>query len=156
MLQTTSFIELRAAEYTKRSIQVDVHAPLYTSFPCDPLFFQPSVLRESRGFVFFLCYDLPDLSILQKQDAFFFYQEASPQGYVVLQQAPSLQVLLYGDPAIACSLWNQLVRAYSVWDRTGQPTITQYAFEMYEKSQCLSLRTSSGGRLWPFGMMSVQ
>jgi protein-L-isoaspartate(D-aspartate) O-methyltransferase len=151
--QTASFMELRAVEYTKRRIQIDFHAPLYTSFPCDPHFFQPSALRENHDFAFFLYYDFPDLYAFQKRDTLYFYREACPQGYVVFRQDPSLHVMLYGDRAVACSLWNQLVQAYSVWDRAGQPAIAQYAFEMDEKSQCLSLQTPSSSRLWPFGML---
>jgi hypothetical protein len=150
-LDTASFMELRPAEYTKRRIQIDFRAPLFASFSFDVLWFQPLFIRENHAFSFFLYYDFPGLYVFQKEEALFFYQEASPQGYVIFRQKPSLRVELRGDTIIACSLWNRLVRAYSFWDRAGQPAITQYAFEMNSKDQMLSLHTPFGV-VWPFGV----
>lgn len=151
ILDTASFMELRPVEYQKRSIQIDFRAPLFASFPFDALLFQPLAIRENHAFSFFLYYDFPGLYVFQKGEALFLYQEAFPQGYVIFQQPPSLQVELRGDVSIACSLWNRLVRAYSFWDRAGQPAITQYTFEMNSKGQMLSLHTPFG-IVWPFGV----
>lgn len=151
ILQTASFMELRPIEYHKRSIQINFRAPLFASFPFDALLFQPLSIRENHDFSFFLYYDFPGLYVFQKEEALFFYQEASPQGYVIFQQQPSLQVELHGDAIVACSLWNRLIRAYSFWDRAGQPAITQYAFEMDSKGQMISLHTPFG-IVWPFGV----
>lgn len=151
ILDTASFMELRPVPYHKRNICIDFRAPLFASHPFDALLFQPHALRENHDFAFFLYYDFPGLYVFQKEEALFFYQEASPQGYVLFRQQPSLQVELRGDAALACSLWNRLVRAYSFWDRMGQPTITQYAFEMESIGQILSLHTPFGV-VWPFGV----
>ncbi|MGH2481005.1 MAG: protein-L-isoaspartate O-methyltransferase family protein [Ktedonobacteraceae bacterium] len=149
ILDTASFMELRPAQYQKRTIQIDFHAPLFASFPFDERLFPPLALRENHAFSFFLYYDCPGLYVFQKGEALFYYQEAYPQGYVVFQQQPSLQVELRGDVSIACSLWNRLVRAYSFWDRVGQPAITHYAFSVNSGGQRLSLHTSLG-IVWPF------
>lgn len=151
ILDIASFMELRSADYQKRQIQIDFRAPLFASFPFDALWFQPLAIRENHAFSFFLYYDFPGLYAFQKGEAMVFYQEANPQGYVLFQQQPSLHVELHGDAAIACSLWNRLVRAYSFWDRAGQPAITQYAFEMNSTGQMLSLHTPQG-IIWPFGI----
>jgi hypothetical protein len=153
LLQTASFMELRPIEYSKRSIWLDFLAPTFASFPFNTQLFQPHFLRENHDFVFFLYYDLPDLYVFLKENAFFIYQEASPQGYVIVRQQPTYSIELRGDRSIACSLWDRLVRAYSLWDRLEQPTISQYLFEMDSKTQALSLQTPLG-IVWPFGVWS--
>ena len=154
ILQTASFMELRPVVYDKRKIQIDFRASLFASFPFEALLFQPQSIYDDHAFTFFLYYDFPGLYVFQKEDALFYYQEASPQGYVIFRQKPTLQVELRGDAAVACSLWNRLIRAYSFWERVGQPAITQYLLEMDSKCQTLSLHTPLG-IVWPFGAWST-
>jgi len=151
MLRPASFMELRPVDYHKRSIHLDFRAPTFASFPFDARLFQPGLLREHADFTFFLYYDFLDLYVFMKEEVLFLYQETSPQGYVVFHQQPSLQVELRGDRAIACSLWNRLIRAYTLWDRLEQPAIPQYEFEMDHNGQALALHTSFGS-VWPFGV----
>lgn len=151
LLDIASFIALRPVEYAKRRIQIDFNAPLFASFPFETHLFQPLALREDHHFSFFLYYDFPGLYVFQRGEAFFFYQEAYPEGYVIFQQQSSPHVELRGEATIACSLWDRLVRAYSFWERVGQPAITQYAFEMDSKGQMLSLHTPFE-IVWPFGV----
>ncbi len=150
ILQPASFMLLRSAHYRKRSIQIDFHAPICASFPFDPMLFQTQLLRENHDFTFFLYYDLPDLHVFQKAKALFLYQETFPQGYLVFRQDASFShVALHGEQAVACELWNRLLRAATFWDRVGRPTITQYLFEMDKKRRMLSLHTPFG-MVWPF------
>jgi protein-L-isoaspartate(D-aspartate) O-methyltransferase len=153
ILQTASFMELRAVEYHKRSIRIDFHAPISTATFFTPSFFQPHFLQENHHFTFFLYYDLPDLYVFQKGEALFCYRETFPEGYLVFRQKPTQQVELHGDPVIASALWNRLVRASVLWDRIGQPAITAYGFEMNLHGQALSLSTPSG-IIWPFAQFA--
>jgi protein-L-isoaspartate(D-aspartate) O-methyltransferase len=154
LLQTASFMPLRTEEYHKRSIRLDFRALTFAAFPYDPQLFQPHLLRENHDFAFFLAYDLPDLYIFLRDGAFFVSREALPEGYVVLRREPTLEVALRGDRAMACGLWNRLVRAFCLWERLGRPAIVQYAFEMDAAGQALSLQTSLG-RVWPFGRWEI-
>ena len=151
ILRPASFMELRPVDYRKRGIHLDFRALTFASFPCDARLFHPGLLRGNPDFTFFLYYDFFDLYVFMKDEAFFVYQEAFPHGYVVFQQKPSLQVELRGDRAIACSLWNRLIRAYTLWNCVGQPTISQYEFEMDCRGQALLL-LGAFGKVWPFGV----
>jgi len=154
LLQPVSFMPLRAADSLKRSIYVDIRIPIFASFPCDARLFPPRFLREDHHFAFFLAYDLPDLSVFVKDEAVFISREALPGGFVVLRPEPVPQVSLRGDRAIACALWNRLVRAFSLWQHLERPAIAQYQFEMDMSGQALSLRTYQG-KVWPFGFWTM-
>ncbi len=154
LLQPVSFMPLRAADSLKRSIYVDIRVPIFASFPCDARLFPPRFLREDHHFAFFLAYDLPDLSVFVKDEAVFISREALPGGFVVLRPEPVPQVSLRGDRAIACALWNRLVRAFSLWQHLERPAIAQYQFEMDMSGQALSLRTYQG-KVWPFGFWTM-
>lgn len=149
ILNTAAFMVLRDELYTKRTIQVDFRAPLYTSFSPDDTLFPPHLMRENHDFAFFLYYEIPDLYVFQRKDDLFYSCEAYPQGYVRFRQHPTAQVELRGDRLLASRLWTRLVRCYSLWLYCGRPSITQYQFEMDDKSQALSIATKSG-RIWPF------
>jgi protein-L-isoaspartate(D-aspartate) O-methyltransferase len=139
-----SFMELRPADYTKRRIQIDFRAPCIKEFPQS--LFQPNLLRENYHFAFFLYKEIPDLYVFQKgEDAYYYYSEASPQGYLIFRQDAAE---LRGEPSCAYQLWGQIVRAYSVWLHCGCPEITQYQVEMEaDGKQRLVLAT-------PFGIIS--
>jgi protein-L-isoaspartate(D-aspartate) O-methyltransferase len=155
LLQPASFMSLRAADALKRSIRLDIHAPIFASFPCDARLFPPQFLRTNHDFAFFLAYDLPDLSVFRKDEAIFVSREALPEGYVVLREDSAFLVALRGDRVIACALWNRLVRAFSLWEHLERPVIAQYRFEMDKSDQALSLQTHLG-RVWPFGVWTAQ
>jgi hypothetical protein len=143
-----SFMALRDEDYPKRTIQIDGRAPLITSLPCEPRVFQPSLLREDPNFAFFLYYSLPDLYVFQKpkEGATVYYQEPSPQGYVVFRQSSSCLVELRGEQSCASALWNRLLNVSRCWLHCGEPTISQYHYEMEQASgkQGLVLPTSLG------------
>ena len=52
------------------------------------------LLRENTDFAFFLYYDIPDLYVFQKREKLIFSSETSPEGYVVFQGSPTVQVEL--------------------------------------------------------------
>jgi protein-L-isoaspartate O-methyltransferase len=149
VLNTASFMALRGTTYPKRKIQISFSAPVIESFHFEPAFFHPQLLREDVHFAFFLYSLLPDLYVFQRrqENMMVFYQEATPQGYLVFR---SSVVELRGEPSCARKLWSRLVRLYSFWLHCGEPKITQYHFSMEASSnQALSL-TTPNGIIWPF------
>ena len=151
IVSPASFMVLRDTIYTKQTVQIDFHAPLYASFPLELALFSPQLARENTDFAFFLYFDIPDLYMFQKGERLILSSQKSPQGYVLFRQASTPRIELHGDRFYASTLWNRLVRAYSLWLHCAQPAITQYQFEMDKKSQSLSISTPSG-MVWPFVM----
>lgn len=66
-------------------------------------------------------------------------------------QSPASLVETRGDRICAYHLWKCLVGAYSLWQRCGRPSITDYHFEMEleREQQWLSLQAAHGV-LWAF------
>ncbi len=153
MIGPASFMALRRDDlYPRRPIQIESHAPLITSFPCELALFEPSLLRENHHFAFFLYYHIPDLRVFQKpqQEALIYYRESMREGYLLFRQSSPLLAEVRGERSSAYLLWNQLIRAYSFWLHCGRPTIPHYDFEMESahSPQWLGLQTRNG-RIWP-------
>jgi len=150
IVSPASFMVLRDEVYRKRKISVNHHAEVLTSFPCTSTFFQPYLLQDNAHFSFFLYSSLPDLYVFQRphKGEMVFYQEVSTEGYIVFR--PPL-IELRGERSCAYQLWQRLLSVYSLWLHCGQPSVTQYHFEMQLATgmQWLSLHTSAGV-LWPF------
>ncbi len=149
IVRPASFMTLRDDLYRKRTIQIDRSADCVASFDLDTTFFDPHLLRDNPHFAFFLYATLPDLSVFEllKEGQTVFYQEQTPQGYIVFGAS---SVELRGERVVARRLWKHLVTLYSLWLHCQQPIILDYHFEMtHVEDQALFLKRD-GYQIWPF------
>ena len=155
VIHKATFMPLHQADFRYLPLitpRLNMKMPVFTTFPFDTQFFDPSFIWEP-DFQFFLYYTIPDLTIVgQTQEGrprfTIFYEGVQPDCYVsFFEDQGKHHVELKGQSAPA--FWKRLVQLYTFWAQLGRPLVESYHFTMNQDGQHLYL-ASDKGIFWPF------